>query len=440
MRFASPTESAPRSEAKFGSSYRSVGRARCRGSLGASNAVESMSDLAWYRAIAPFSSFSALTAHGHFHRVPNDWTVVATDIAGSTDAIERGHYKDVNTLGAASIVAVRNALSGAEFPFSFGGDGATIAIPSALAPRALTALDRLGHLARANFSLALRVGSVTTAELASLGCDLEVGKFTINGQRSLAVFRGGALAKAEEILKSRRFAEPADPHDAATDDPSALNGLSCRWQAVPSTRGRMVTLMVTATGRPDDAMPTYARIISRLEAIIGGDLFNATPIHHENMTYRPLLEMLRDEWRYSRKRLSLSFVRRMLEIVAAWLVFRCHIPPLFFDHRHYARALCAHSDFRKFDDMLRLVLDVTLAQRDAIRSMLEELHAAGEIRFGLHESDNALMTCYVDTLEDGGHIHFVDGGDGGYALAARSMKSQAAPPSRRPGQPSLATS
>ena len=34
------------------------------------------------------------------------------------------------------------------------------------------------------------------------------------------------------------------------------------------------------------------------------------------------------------------------------------------------------------------------------------------------------MTCFVDGLSDGKHIHFIDGGDGGYAMAAMKLKAQ----------------
>jgi hypothetical protein len=34
------------------------------------------------------------------------------------------------------------------------------------------------------------------------------------------------------------------------------------------------------------------------------------------------------------------------------------------------------------------------------------------------------MTCYVQNLSDTAHIHFVDGGDGGYAMAAKQLKQQ----------------
>ena len=46
----------------------------------------------------------------------------------STKAIADKRYKAVNMAGAAVIAAVTNALEGREFPFVFGGDGASFAV------------------------------------------------------------------------------------------------------------------------------------------------------------------------------------------------------------------------------------------------------------------------------------------------------------------------
>ena len=71
--------------------------------------------------------------------------------------------------------------------------------------------------------------------------------------------------------------------------------------------------------------------------------------------------------------------------------------------------------------MLRMILDCTTEQIKAIQAFLEELHGSGEICYGMHVADTSLMTCFVDGLNDGEHIHFVDGGDGGYAMAAKKL-------------------
>ena len=85
-----------------------------------------------------------------------------------------------------------------------------------------------------------------------------------------------------------------------------------------------------------------------------------------------------------------------------------------------------NTDFQKYDGMLRLVLDVTIEQAAEIDAYLHREHAAGRLNYGAHISKEALMTCVVFSLQDSRHIHFIDGGDGGFALAATDLKRQIA--------------
>ena len=92
-------------------------------------------------------------------RLPVDWLIGLTDVVRSTQAIEGGRYKAVNTAGASVIAAVSNALQGRSFPYVFGGDGASFAISSqdeALARDALAVHRRLGTRRTANSSCAPR--------------------------------------------------------------------------------------------------------------------------------------------------------------------------------------------------------------------------------------------------------------------------------------------
>jgi len=34
------------------------------------------------------------------------------------------------------------------------------------------------------------------------------------------------------------------------------------------------------------------------------------------------------------------------------------------------------------------------------------------------------MTCFVEGLQPGQHVHFIDGSGGGYAMAAKRLKAQ----------------
>lgn len=71
-----------------------------------------------------------------------------------------------------------------------------------------------------------------------------------------------------------------------------------------------------------------------------------------------------------------------------------------------------------------MVIDCTPQKCASIRDYLESEKRAGVLYFGMHESDSALMTCFLQSFDEGGHIHFVDGSDGGYAIAAKGLKAQ----------------
>jgi len=374
----------------------------------------------FFAALAPFASFNELVEDRHFAPVPEDWTVFVADIAGSTKAIESGRYKDVNTLGASCIVAAQNAMGATPFPYVFGGDGATMVVPPEAAERVGAALAGVRKMGRERFGMNVRVGAVKVRELLDENQVIEVARYRLVSRQTVAMFRGGGVRRAEELVKTREE-EYALPENAA--GASDLAGLSCRWQPIASEKGTMLSILVSA--RSSDPSETYRAVLRDLDETLGGDSGRANPVHVSSMSYRPLLQLLRDERRYHASVFSLSFLRRAFEIGAAVLVFGRGLRPPGLDADRYAAAMSGHADFRKFDDVLRMVVDCTTEQAGRVRRRLESRRRRGELHYGLHESADALMTCFVQGLEDGDHIHFVDGGDGGYALAAKELKRQA---------------
>ena len=79
----------------------------------------------FYATLPPVERFERLADDHAYAPVPDDWTVVLTDVVGSTEAVRAGRYRDVNYVGAASIAAVLNASGRADLPFVFGGDVAS---------------------------------------------------------------------------------------------------------------------------------------------------------------------------------------------------------------------------------------------------------------------------------------------------------------------------
>ena len=84
----------------------------------------------FYTDIPVFDGFSKVVDDSVYRHMPDDWFIGLTDVVHSTKAIEGGKYKSVNMAGAAAISAVINALGHQNFPFVFGGDGVSFAVPA----------------------------------------------------------------------------------------------------------------------------------------------------------------------------------------------------------------------------------------------------------------------------------------------------------------------
>src|SRR3981189_2030130 len=94
----------------------------------------------FYNAIPVFRGFARLMDPSLYSALPDDWSIGVADIVESTKAIAEARYKAVNMAGASVIAAVTNALEGREFPFVFGGDGASFAVAPGDLERARDAL------------------------------------------------------------------------------------------------------------------------------------------------------------------------------------------------------------------------------------------------------------------------------------------------------------
>ena len=117
-------------------------------------------DELFYETVPISTDFLGLSEPDQFTALPDTWWVGTTDIVNSTGEIARGRYKTVNMVGAAVISGMINALEGRAFPYVFGGDGASFAVPAADADTARRTLGDLRGWAEAEFAIALRAALV----------------------------------------------------------------------------------------------------------------------------------------------------------------------------------------------------------------------------------------------------------------------------------------
>jgi hypothetical protein len=290
-----------------------------------------------------------------------------------------------------------------------------VLIPGELRDQTRAALKGIQKIARDTLALEMRCALVPVGAVRAEQRDVKIAYQALGPARKLAMMAGGGIDAAEAIIKSEKGAPFIVNADDATED-ADLSGLSCRWKPLQSQRGVMLSIIVRATD-PSSALPrAYREVHDGIERAVAR---NVCPVAQSN---------LKAVWPPRGADRERAFGGTLFGVYGTSLLGliseRTGITIGGFNGRAYAASLQAHSDYRKFADSLRMVIDCTRAEADGIESILKAAREQNRIEYGLHRASSALMTCFVSSTDDGGHVHFIDGADGGYALAAQELKSQ----------------
>jgi hypothetical protein len=376
-----------------------------------------------YEALPVFHAFERVSDPTVYTPLPDDWHVGVADVVKSTDALRAGRYKAVNMAGASVVGAVRNALGSLSFPFVFGGDGAVLAVPADAADAARAAMAATTNFVAAELDLVLRVGMLSVAAIRAGGNDMKVARYAASPQATYAMFSGGGANFAEAELKADRIGIEPAPTEARPD----LTGLSCRWSPIRSQHGMILSILVLPAPRaaPEAFRAVATKVIEMTE--LGDRGGHPVPAEGPQFAFRPAaMRMEAAATRRPSESLSARFARIAGEMVLGIFLDRTGRSLGGFDPRRYRSWVARNSDFRKYDDALRMTIDCTPVAADALESTLARAEADGIVAFGLHRQDAALMTCIVPSYVSDDHVHFLDGAGGGYALAAQAIKEKAA--------------
>jgi len=376
-------------------------------------------DLSFYDSLPKFSDFADLSDAGNYSPLPNDWWIGTSDVRGSTEAVRNGKYKTVNMVGAAVISAQINTHSGVSFPYIFGGDGASFAVPPSWKDRASRALAAVELWAHEEFEMGLRVGMVPISKIRSAGFDVKVARFQASRGVDYAMFFGGGLNWAEMQMKAGKHSIPEATQGARPD----LTGLSCRWSHMPSKNGVIMSIIVVP--QIDVRWPKFTEFVSRVLDRISLLEANGHPAGREGpgFSWPPLGATL--EAHAQRGQGSLGRARRkaLLQSFIAWALFKTGLKVGGFDAHRYRRTVGENADFRKFEDGLKMTLDCDSATEADLRALLEQGAKDGTIQYGLHTQSEAMLTCIVPSIMEDNHVHFVDGASGGYTAASQFLKN-----------------
>ncbi|WP_222333781.1 DUF3095 domain-containing protein [Rhizobium leguminosarum] len=379
--------------------------------------MKTVTDEDFFAEVPLFSEFEGVTDASNYRPLPDGWVLALADIVGSTQAIGAGRYKDVNMAGASVISAVLNAVGKGDYPFVFGGDGALIALPGSLEAAARDALAAAQIWVEEDLNLMLRIAIVPVADTRAEGLDVRVARYSASPYVTYAMFWGGGTSWAERQMKLGRYGIARAPAGTRPD----LTGLSCRWSPIDARNGEIISIIaVPGEGRPGRE---FQELVSGIVAITTEQNRDSHPVPADGPDLAFSLHGINREAKATappRRRLwQKLFIFLQLGITVA--CYRLGIPLGRFDARRYKRDVADNSDFRKFDDGLKMTIDVDAEHLKRIETLLQQAQAKGVARYGLHRQSSALMTCFVPTPIARDHIHFIDGAAGGYAVAASQI-------------------
>jgi len=380
----------------------------------------------FYQNLRPDSSIAQFAHLETYVNLPSDWIVIIADIKGSTNAIEAGKYKDVNMLGASIIAAVLNVNREIDIPFIFGGDGATFAIPHSLIKEIRSALLGTKELA-VEFEMELRIGMAQVIDFEELGYTFLIKKIKTSENISQASFAGNGWAAVEDAIKDEKSRHIYEVSQKVGENVTAnYEGLECKWEGVQSARHHKLAIIVAEKNNVEGE--DIRQFLSKLLEIYGS-MKACHPLTRNTLQLNTSLQKLHNEimvrcaGKNNFSKFWYSIKTCTLALIGKHIIFKHNIHTKEIKGENYIHEMIDNADVMKFDGMLKMIIDSTDEKTNALIDYLASQYQKGKLCFGVHRSDAAILTCFVFSLH-GKHLHFVDGSDGGYAMAAKQLKQQ----------------
>lgn len=357
-----------------------------------------------------------------FSEIPEDWHVLIADIKNSTQAIKKGKHNEVNLVATGSIIAVLNIVYSEKInvPFFFGGDGATILVPSKYLESAMSALEKHRKNTLENFGFELKIGHISVAEIYKEKIELIIAKAQINDIFNIPVILGKGLQYAESLIKNE---DPLKKGNFQMDEsPLNLKGMQCKWDKIkpPEETQEVVSLIVTGCGDQDPSK-IFSEVLKAIDEIYGS-ANRRKPITVKRLRLKTSFKKINSEMRLKLGRFDGFYLLKNL--------VKTNFGKFYLKNskagKNYLQKLVELTDTLAIDGRINTVIIGTSEQRISLISFLDHLESSNKIKYGLHVSQESVMSCYVRDMGTNEHIHFVDGADGGYTRAANSLKKKAA--------------
>lgn len=358
-----------------------------------------------------------LTEEQLFHKLPDDWHVVVTDVKNSTLAVQNGLHEAVNLIATGCIVAVLNIArkNNLSVPFFFGGDGATCIVPPLILKEVMRSLQIHKDNTFQNFEIDLRIGSVPVHQIYENGFALNISKFKSSSIFSIPVVLGDGLSYAEKLIKGEDHKRDLlESEDQLLD----LEGMQCRWDRIapPENLDEVISLLVIARDEKQQGI-VFKEVVDFMDEIYGTSQ-KRQPISVSKLRLKSTLGKMNLEMKvkFGRFRFIYMLYNRFMMLFG----------PYYFSTKKgqtFLNEIVELADTLVIDGRINTVISGNTKQRLLLEEALNNLENEGKIRYGLFVSKESIMSCYVPN-EENIHIHFVDGAEGGYTKAAGILKQK----------------
>ncbi|MDQ7021238.1 MAG: DUF3095 family protein [Candidatus Dojkabacteria bacterium] len=324
----------------------------------------------------------------------------------------------MNFVSAAAVAAVVNLNKNLDFPFIFGGDGATILIHNKYLELAQDALRDTALFAKTVFNLNFKIGAVPILDVQRDRRQVRVAKYKVAEKYYEAVITGGGVEYAENLVKNDTKYQISllPPKHRAN-----YEGLECVWQDESTEDEEVVNLLVKDSSIMFIDNEVYKKVFTKIKEVYG-DKNDRNPLKERSVKIKPSIEKQMFNIKLSTYQKKGGYKRKMVK-----MFFKHYFVdlPIYFsrkfifkDKREYIPA-----ETEKFDDGLKMILSGSSRQRRQLVYYLEELNKAGEIVYGINTSEKVHITCFLFERY-GRQVHFLDGANGGYTDASKELKNR----------------
>ncbi len=351
-----------------------------------------------------------------FSNVPEDWHILIADIRNSTAAVQNGNHNHVNLVATGCVIAILNLAEthNIKVPFFFGGDGASFLIPEEIREKSLSVLEKHNRNTQKNFDFSLAIGSLSVEEINKEQIDLKISRVKVNETLNIPVILGNGLHFAENKIKNEPF-----PHEIIPDEtPLNLTGMECKWDRIkpPNEDQEVLSLIISGCGETDFSR-VYSKIMNNIDNIYGS-IGRRKPISVRRLKIKAGLRRIKAEMMTKLGKWSLPAFLKSFMIANFGEIYLKNTKA----GKIYLEKLVELSDNLTLDGRINTVITGNSSQRKKLIAYLDKLEQLNLIKYGYHVSEESIMSCFVKDISTDQHIHFIDGGNGGYTKAANQLK------------------